>query len=1197
MPVFLLFLAACLIAAPTPALADPGSAIVAALSIAGSLAGTAAAAINFAISLAVSVGVSYLAKAIGLGPGSQKPGSIGVELQIGTGGDVSRSILVGETATDGSLVYANTFFDLDTAGNIFLVQVIALSDWPTTDLVGLFVDGEERTWNPALSSVPTEPFSNIGTPIPEFRAAIDDYGTFDHLWVKYYDGTQSAADPYLVASFGDDDDYPIEEDFILTGMSYLIVTARYNPDVFTGGFPRVRPVVQGAAFYDPRLDTTAGGSGSHRFDDQSTWDFTKNQKVIEYNILRGVTLDAAYGGEWLYGLQGANAARLPYADWAAAMNECDEAVAKKGGGTEPQFEAGGEIPVGTPIRDAIDALNVSCNGRTHEMGGTYKPKVGPAGSSVFSFTDGNILTDDPSTFEPFRSLADTINGVKATYREPGAAWNRHDAPPRYDSDLEAEDGGRRLTTSIAYDFVSNSRQVQRLMKSALLDARRDRRHRIPLPPDAMVLEPGDIVDWTSDRNGYDEKLFEVVQVSIAHNLNVVLEFREVDPDDYDWDPDTEEIPPEPTPIILRPPTSYSVQGFGAEAVVVEGDGGKKRVALRCTWTGFTSKDLHAIQFQYRLTADTSKKWSERSDDPLDGEHDVFKGVIADSEYEVRARYRARSDRDTPWTDWETVSTGTDVDTDPPDPPTSPAGTAGFHFIALTWTNPADADLAGVEVRMATSNVGGASADVVGFMPTPGSSLVVPGLDNDTRYWFWLRAVDEAGNYSTYTTQINLKTSAGTSDIANDAISSDMIQDLAILNGKLADDAVTSTKLAAGSVIAGKIAANAIYASNMVLSDLTNIILNSTLLDPNDDSVAFTDNWNLDTGVTTASQSGAPYDYFFEFEETAGNEVATYTRRFQTQAGKDYAFKALANRQANYTGRLRVQIRGYDKDGSFVEGSTANIVNSDLPTSWGEINVIVPALSDPTISEGQFRMWSDPASATGFNLKVGGPILREAGNASLIVDGSIIAGKIATDAVVAGNIAADAVVAGNIAANAVVAGNIAADAVEAGNIAADAIEAGNIAAGAIDTDTLFVDGVIITDLIADLAVTAPEFDQSGSTVNFTVNNTWYEICSVDVDCDNRNIYTALYANVDWVLAASGGSDPTGQVRISRNGSALRLHEITAPGGTTTDTDIAAIDPVTRSGTQTYKLEGRRTANSTGSSGSLSGCKLWAVAPKK
>src|SRR5690606_25219711 len=125
-------------------------------------------------------------------------------------------------------------------------------------------------------------------------------------------------------------------------------------------------------------------------------------------------------------------------------------------------------------------------------------------------------------------------GIAATYPEPRERWTLKDAPQRIDDDLVSDDGDRLLVAGVSFPYCPHHRQVQRLMRAMLKDERRFRTHSHVLPPDALILEPNDIVAWSSERNGYVEKKFIVARIAGArtHCPQVVL--REIEPEDYDW---------------------------------------------------------------------------------------------------------------------------------------------------------------------------------------------------------------------------------------------------------------------------------------------------------------------------------------------------------------------------------------------------------------------------------------------------------------------------------------------------------------------------------------------------------------------------------------------------------------------------------------------------------------------------------------
>ncbi len=77
--------------------------------------------------------------------------------------------------------------------------------------------------------------------------------------------------------------------------------------------------VVGAPLYDWRKDSTMGGSGSHRWDNQSTWEYSDNPAVQAYNLERGF-----FNGIQRMVGKAVRASRLPLAKYTQAANICDE---------------------------------------------------------------------------------------------------------------------------------------------------------------------------------------------------------------------------------------------------------------------------------------------------------------------------------------------------------------------------------------------------------------------------------------------------------------------------------------------------------------------------------------------------------------------------------------------------------------------------------------------------------------------------------------------------------------------------------------------------------------------------------------------------------------------------------------------------------------------------------------------------------
>lgn len=510
----------------------------------------------------VGIAFSAISKAM---QGEPQPAKFGVQVSLQGGDDVPRSINFGWNCTAGSLAWHNTWGN----GGVMFTRVIALGDAPVRSLEGANVDGVDVTL------LKGEAHAQYGWPVAEYRK-----GGKDHLWLKFYDGTQTAADPYLVGTAATADrSYSASR--VGRGIPYVIVTA-LAPERADGeekplfqGTPSLKFTTFGIRIYDPSRDSSVGGTGTQRYNNPATWggdgDFLPPVQI--YNLLRGIRVE----GQWLYGMQATHPARVDNATFIAAINRARAIVP---GTAEPTFRAGGEVQVGAPVHLSIEALVTACNGRLVEVGGTYKLYVGEPGEPVMAFTDGDILSTEEQTFSPFLSLADTVNGVAATYPNPGEGWNVKTAPTLLRPDLELLDGNRRLLASVSLDMVPYAGQVQRLMKWALGEALRARRLTCVMGPEFRALEPGDVVLCNSVRNGFVDKLMRVDGIIYKANLDVIVDLTEVDPSDYDWNQTTDYRPVVDGPLQLVGPRPMPMQGWQVfPAAIVDETGAGRRPSI------------------------------------------------------------------------------------------------------------------------------------------------------------------------------------------------------------------------------------------------------------------------------------------------------------------------------------------------------------------------------------------------------------------------------------------------------------------------------------------------------------------------------------------------------------------------------------------------------------------------------------------
>lgn len=580
-------------------------------------------------SLLTSVAVGALQTFLGKMLSSNKGGGIRSD-RTQTGGVVPLAWIFGTYVTAGSEVCPPMSHG---SKNKYLTYVINLGDIAGQTLQSLLVNGEATTASGT-------PHATYGTPLTGRFAG--------RAWLKYYNGSQTAADPYLLATYGGYGSRPWSASMVGYGMCYAILTFQYDRKVFTQ-MPEVRFVMGGIPLYDPRLDSTVGGVGPQRWADRTTWAVSDNPVVQAYNILRGITIPGigVWGGE-------CEADDLPLANWMAQMNKCDVLVTTDTG-TEKRYRSSYEIIADDEPKSVLAEIMKACSGETVNMGGVWKVLVGEPDLPVLTVTDDHMLVTKPQELDPFPDLNDTKNAVHCTYPEPADAWASKEAPARYDAGFEVEDDGQRLIADITLAAVPHAKQVQRQMNEWLKDARRFRSHVMPLSAAALVLEPLDSIEWTSERNGYTAKVFQVERVvDDLLSLKPVISARERDPDDYDYDVgDLIAVTTAATDRVAPP--NATVSGFAVSAYDISVSGTARRPAILMEWTPENPFEVLSIQWEVRLTATGQIVAAASTTEVASGRVVIDTGILPATAYEVRSRLNlATIDGD--WTAWLGVTT-------------------------------------------------------------------------------------------------------------------------------------------------------------------------------------------------------------------------------------------------------------------------------------------------------------------------------------------------------------------------------------------------------------------------------------------------------------------------------------------------------------------------------------------------------------
>ncbi|MFA1602356.1 hypothetical protein ACDW82_01730 [Alcaligenes faecalis] len=307
-------------------------------------------------------------------------------------------------------------------------------------------------------------------------------------------------------------------------------------------------------------------------------------------------------------------------------------------------------------------------------------------------------------------------------------------------------------------------------------------------------------------------------------------------------------------------------------------------------------------------------------------------------------------------------------------------------------------------------------------------------------------------------------------IVTGAITADKVAVNAISAGSIQANAVTAGKIAAGSVGADHVQAGAITASKVTISDFTNLITNSQLMD--------VDAWSLDAGVVRVPNPGngaAPGSFRIPGDITV-NKYARF-KGVAVMPGASYLMSAYY-RASSAAGRKltpRFGVTWQDKDGVSIRQDLTN-ASDVLFTSYAYREAAFTAPEGAVAAVCLYGRLSTDQVNEGF---IELPSFRAMSGGSLIVDGAVTAEKVAANAITANHLTANSVTAAKVAAGAISAEHLSAGAITVGKIQDGAVTGDKIAATTITGDKI-VTGAITADKVATNAVTADKIAANAIT---------------------------------------------------------------------------------------------------------------------
>jgi len=569
----------------------------------------------------------------------------GSEFQVKYGGAVPRQAAFGTVAVQGQLVYWNTYGRTDEdQENVMLQAVYVLGDGEHDGINKIWVNGKECTLVPEVEGQFVSGYS-----VPELGYGSPHNSRF---FVRFFPGTwDQAADPELVTHASPAGRWTANHRG--RGVCYISISQAWDEGHGLTGMPDIRVELRAKKLYDLRKDgSVPGRTGAHRWGQPATYEWSDNPAIIEYNYRRGIYA----GSQRVLGMS------VPASDliddmYIAAANACDEAVARKEGGTEKRYRVGLVASDDQPHSAALETIREAMAGHCLERAGQFGPIAGVSQPvrSTLAISYDDLEVGEKAVYSKYRTRSEVVTAIFGTFSDPSQKWEAVDFPGRISLTDDAA-MGERLAEHIDLTQISSVSQAQRVAEIRRRRSMMQAHGSCTVGAKWIAAQPGDWIPITSLRHGAITA--EILSANIRPDQRVDIAWRQIAGSVFAWttaaelDPLAPGVSPDPGQIIT------DVPDFGAVTAQLTGWGGLVLPAIKATWTPITAPAVDRLVIQHRKVGETDAVETV-APVPSAGMAMISSGIQAGTAYEVRAKLETTPVRDTSWTDWEEVTAGAD----------------------------------------------------------------------------------------------------------------------------------------------------------------------------------------------------------------------------------------------------------------------------------------------------------------------------------------------------------------------------------------------------------------------------------------------------------------------------------------------------------------------------------------------------------
>ena len=528
---------------------------------------------------------------------------------------------------------------------------------------------------------------------------------------KHLGGPNQLADPDLVAETS------VDSNFRGRGIAYLYVRLDWDGDVFANGVPTITAMVKGRKVYDPRSSNTV---------------WTDNAALCIRDYL-----------EQPFGLNSIESpSSLSSSDWATAANVCDTLVVKKDSSSEKRYTLNGVVSTANTPRTNLQYMLTSCGGTLFWGQGQWQFKAGYFPSGPYVSFNADDLRSGISLITK-NSRKENFNTVSGTFIDKNQDYIEVDYPKIESPVFLERDNNQTNVLDMSLPYTTSSSSAQRLAKMAMFRSREEIVIGADFGLKAAKVKVGDVIQFTFNRYGFSNKYFEVISWKPTTNsgeLKINLTLRETSAAAYDWNAEEKDILgnntnlPDPTSGLTI--TNLSV----TNRQTLQSDGSLLGEVV-LSWDDADSAFIDKYVVQWKKNSDIS--WSAT-------ETDEVSIVIPSVKSGVPHNYRVKAVNfagfSGPWEQLTATVVGKDT---PPGIPTNLQTKNSYRAVEVTWVNPTDRDLNHIEIwGSVDSNVSNAT-----LLGKSGGTTFIFNMEPMEEKWFFVRAVDNSDNKSSFTTGI------------------------------------------------------------------------------------------------------------------------------------------------------------------------------------------------------------------------------------------------------------------------------------------------------------------------------------------------------------------------------------------------------------------------------------------------------------